>query len=52
MLKIIPKTIKYYDLFPLLKILEKERPGIKDRVWKFLCEEKISYNLCQLEVEF
>lgn len=40
MLKIIPKTIKYYDLFPLLKSLEKERPGIKDRVWKFLCEEK------------
>lgn len=39
--KIKPKIIKCYDLFPILEELEKERPGIKKRVWEFLCEEKI-----------
>jgi len=37
--KVEAKTIKYFDLFPLLKKLEEQRPGIKDRVWKFLCSE-------------
>lgn len=30
-------VLNYYDLFPLLKGLESERPGIKDRVWKWMC---------------
>jgi len=34
-----PKRITYFELFPLLRGLEKIRPGIKDRVWKFLCDE-------------
>lgn len=37
--KIKGETITYFDLFPLLRGLEIERPGIKDRVWKFLCDE-------------
>lgn len=39
MKKVKPETVKFYDLFPMLKSLEKQRPGIKDRVWKFLCDE-------------
>lgn len=35
-----PKKLVYFDLFPLLRGLESIRPGIKDRVWKFLCDEK------------
>jgi len=31
--------ITYFELFPLLKGLEKARPGIKKRVWDFLCED-------------
>jgi hypothetical protein len=34
-----PKVMKYFDLFELLKTLEKERPGIKKRVWEWLCDE-------------
>ena len=34
------ETLTYYHLFDLLKGLEKERPGIKDRVWKWMCEDK------------
>lgn len=37
--KIEGKKIIFFDLFPLLKGLESERPGIKDRVWKWLCSE-------------
>lgn len=33
------KTMKYFDLFPLLRGLESERPGIKDRVWTWMCKE-------------
>lgn len=35
-----PKRLVYFDLFPLLRGLEGIRPGIKERVWKFLCDEK------------
>lgn len=35
-----PKRLVYFDLFPLLRGLEVIRPGIKERVWKFLCDEK------------
>jgi hypothetical protein len=35
-------TITYFDLFPLLRGLESERPGIKERIWKWLCDEKDS----------
>lgn len=38
-----PKKITYFDLFPLLRGLEKIRPGIKDRVWEFLCDENVSF---------
>jgi hypothetical protein len=38
--KVEPVSIVYYDLFKLLKGLESERKGIKDRVWKWLCDEK------------
>ena len=34
------ERLVYFDLFPLLKGLESERPGIKDRVWKWMCSEK------------
>ncbi len=34
-----PKKLVYFDLFPLLKGLEGIRPGIRDRVWEFLCDE-------------
>ena len=37
--KVPSETLVYFDLFPLLKGLESERPGIKDRVWSWLCEE-------------
>ena len=37
--KVEGKSITYFDLFPLLKGLEKERPGIKERIWKWLCDE-------------
>ena len=33
------KLLSYYDLFALLHGLEKERPGIKDRIWKWMCDE-------------
>lgn len=33
------EKLVYFDLFPLLKGLEGERPGIKDRVWKWMCDE-------------
>lgn len=32
------EKLVYFDLFPLLKGLEVERPGIKDRVWSWMCE--------------
>ena len=32
-------TITYYNLFELLYGLESERPGIKERVWKWICGE-------------
>jgi len=35
--KVEPKTISYYSIMPLLEGLESERPGIKDRVWNWLC---------------
>lgn len=38
-----PKSLVYFDLFPLLCGLENIRPGIKDRVWEFLCDEQ---NIC------
>ncbi len=37
--KVEGETLTYFDLFPLLKGLESERPGIKDRVWKWMCKE-------------
>ena len=37
--KVEGKTMTYFDLFPLLKGLESERPGIKKRVWDWLCSE-------------
>lgn len=33
------QTLTYYNLFEMLKGLEKERPGIKDRIWKWMCNE-------------
>lgn len=33
------KQIRYYNLFPLLRGLESERPGIKDRVWAHIKDE-------------
>ena len=38
--KVEGKSITYYSLFPLLKGLEVERPGIRDRIWDFLKEER------------
>ncbi len=35
-----PIPLVYFNLFPMLKGLEKERPGIKDRVWNFLIDEQ------------
>lgn len=39
----ITKTKKeeliYFDLFPLLRGLESERPGIKDRIWGWMRDE-------------
>lgn len=40
--KVNPLKLTYFDLFPLLDGLEVERPGIKDRIWKFLCDEEDS----------
>jgi hypothetical protein len=37
--KVESKKIVYYDLFPLLDGLEGERPGIRKRVWEWLCDE-------------
>ena len=37
--KVRSKTITYFDLFPLLRGLESERPGIKDRIWEWVCDE-------------
>lgn len=37
--KVPLKTETYFDLFPLLEGLEKERPGIRKRVWSWLCKE-------------
>jgi hypothetical protein len=34
--KVEQTNIRYFDLFQLLKGLESERPGIKNRVWNFL----------------
>lgn len=31
------EVLNYYKLSPLLKGLESERPGIEDRVWKWMC---------------
>ena len=38
--RVEPISLTYFDLFPLLRGLESERPGIKDRVWEFLCDER------------
>lgn len=37
--KVETHKLIYFDLFPLLKGLESERPGIKDRIWKHMCDE-------------
>lgn len=37
--KIKSENLIYFDLFPLLKGLEGERPGIKNRIWKWMCNE-------------
>lgn len=34
-----PRSLVYFDLFPLLEGLEGIRFGIKERVWNFLCDE-------------
>jgi hypothetical protein len=39
-MKVESKTLVYFDLFSLLKGLEEERPGIKDRVWEHMCDDK------------
>lgn len=31
------KVLNYYNLFDLLRGLESERPGIKKRVWDWMC---------------
>lgn len=31
------KVLNYYNLFPLLDGLESERPGIRSRVWDWMC---------------
>ena len=36
--KVKGETITYFDLFSLLRGLEPERPGIKDRIWKWMCD--------------
>lgn len=36
--KVEQKTISYYSIMPLLNGLETERPGIKDRVWNWVCD--------------
>lgn len=36
--KVTSETLVYFDLFDLLKGLEVERPGIKDRVWEWMCD--------------
>ena len=41
--KVAGTTMIYFDLFPLLKGLEVERPGIKDRVWKHMSEDEPDY---------
>lgn len=37
--KVDYQSIKFFNLFQLLKGLESERPGIKDRVWNFMKDE-------------
>lgn len=37
--KVEGKKLTYYSLFPLLRGLEAERPGIKDRVWEHIKDE-------------
>lgn len=37
--KVASQRCNYFDLFPLLKGLEKERPGIKKRIWDWLCDQ-------------
>ena len=37
--KVESQKLVYFDLFPLLKGLEKERPGIKKRIWDWLCDQ-------------
>jgi hypothetical protein len=37
--KVPSETLKYFDLFPLLRGLESERTGIKKRVWEWMCDE-------------
>lgn len=37
--KIQHVSIKYFELFPLLNGLENERPGIRNRLWDWMCDE-------------
>ena len=37
--KVLGKNMIYFDLFPLLKGLEGERPGIRDRVWEHMNDD-------------
>ncbi len=39
-MKIDKQILNYYDLFPMLRALETERKGIKDRIWKWMCKEE------------
>ena len=36
------ETVHYYNLFRLLDGLESERPGIRERVWVWMCDERDS----------
>jgi hypothetical protein len=38
--KVPSETLTYFNLFPLLRGLELERPGIKERVWRWMCDEQ------------
>lgn len=40
--KIQQETIHYYNLFRLLDGLESERPGIRERIWEWMCDERDS----------
>ena len=37
--KVEGKKLTYFSLFPLLRGLESERPGIKERVWSHIKDE-------------